>query len=1197
MNLAEALSSSDAVLFIGSGASAWSGLPSWTKMLVDLADYLDHHSLGSELVRAEVAYGDLLQAASYGFDKLTSPQQGEFVRRACRYGIAQPSPLHQLLVSIGPRCFITTNYDNLLEEALRLWKPNVFFRPPVTNRDLIAMPEIIQARATDFIFKPHGDANDSQSIVLTREQYRMLLPGGERQATLESLKLLLVSRPVIFVGFGLRDPDFLFLKDVLLNIYKGGTRDHFALMADVSTEQVDYWRRSYGIHLISYKTSLKADGSRDHGELLKTLEVSVKTNPQSGPRNMLEATAPETILALARYASGLSQIRTSVPEFRISVDRKRPSKRNEYASLKSFAGASIETLLDRFDDTIFLIGLPGAGKSYALRKSVARQAEALHIACLKENVVAEDLVVPIFVDLKLYQENIERLIADSLPVGLSFRVLLKTFRVRLYLDSFNEVPRKFVESGEFEGDLRELIKIIDSSAMVIGSRTLDGLEDLGFDAYELDAIEEASVVDELSKRGFVLNGRFQPEMLELLQRPFYFWYVLNGEVSISGEPHPREFYQLLLAKLGQTLAARLHLSLDLENILRPVAYRALNSGEEAFPLTNLLRTIQASLGNTGSTVNASDIANGLVSCSLLVPYSGGRVAFVHQSITEYLASIELAARFAEAPELLREKLGLRRWDQALFLTVSHLQPPLDQQFFHGVLDIDLGLAVASAKFMEQNREKLVDDLLDEIIRRRDSIDEFNYELHRAMERGFPVNSRHLPKLREIVISAHPLRGPAARCAIEISGGAVKKEFLKFFVEFQGDYNLCANAIAPSLAPYATDDDLVVLAQWAREMETSLKNEYLEDDFHGFISGVAVFASGLSLATVKRLFYPMPSENLLEAPIRIAVLREIVRKNYSTEGLQCACDLLNLGDEKSCVTIHFILRFAKPENQVDTDFLNESHVKSILKFYGGGASEDGGWAWDAIDSICQCRPDLRSVVSSLAEDWSGLDRAGLLMCARQDGTPAFDALELLLHATEQELRNAAHSHIEHWELNWQGRESLFLDLMRLKNAALCNGLLGPGTPSELKGFRRVEISDVKWWLEWLNECLLTDDHWLVLKISSFLSNYAVESLARRLVSDFNDSTSRHRALLLRFVLPEFGSISTDDLSSEASAFAIDHLLKHGVDRWSGGFLGIAATEYFATEKLVPLLSRVAVNEIPRVKAVLEKAGQRHGRRYF
>ncbi|MFJ4604859.1 SIR2 family protein [Pseudomonas atacamensis] len=145
-------------------------------MIEELAKFLEQGTGNADLVRAEARKGDLLQAASYGFDQLTKQQIGEFIRETCRYGRARPQEIHRKIVSLGPRCFITTNYDNLIEQSLREWQPDRFYRPPITNRQLTETAEIVHARAIDFIFKPHGDAADSESIILTREQYRRLLP-------------------------------------------------------------------------------------------------------------------------------------------------------------------------------------------------------------------------------------------------------------------------------------------------------------------------------------------------------------------------------------------------------------------------------------------------------------------------------------------------------------------------------------------------------------------------------------------------------------------------------------------------------------------------------------------------------------------------------------------------------------------------------------------------------------------------------------------------------------------------------------------------------------------------------------------------------------------------------------------------------------------------------------------------------------
>ncbi len=113
--LKQVLKQSDTILFIGSGISAWSGLPYWAEAIEELAQVLEDSGADPDVVRAEAKRGDLLQAASYGFDKLTKQQIGEFIRHVCRYGEARPQEIHRKIISLGPRFYITTNYDDLIE--------------------------------------------------------------------------------------------------------------------------------------------------------------------------------------------------------------------------------------------------------------------------------------------------------------------------------------------------------------------------------------------------------------------------------------------------------------------------------------------------------------------------------------------------------------------------------------------------------------------------------------------------------------------------------------------------------------------------------------------------------------------------------------------------------------------------------------------------------------------------------------------------------------------------------------------------------------------------------------------------------------------------------------------------------------------------------------------------------------------------
>ena len=446
-NLRKVLERSDTVLFIGSGISTWSGLPSWTDAVEELARFLEAAGANPDLVRAEAKKGDLIQAASYGLDRLTKQQMGEFIWSLCRCGTARPKEIHRIIINLGPRCYVTTNYDDLIEQSLRRWHEGRPFRT-VTNRHLTETAGITQTHASDYVFKPHGDVGDLDSIIMSREQYRALLPQGDLHAALEALKILLVSRPVVYLGFGLRDPDFIYLRDTVLNTFKSGTRDHYAVMADVTEAECDYWRRQYGIHIVGYATMPGAGGRRDHTNLVALLDGLLEKG-DGGTGDGFNPSGSDTILALARHAGRLMGGKTLDNELQLRVHSERAilSGTDWRGKLDRFDLSRVERFLDRGPAQSLLIGLPGAGKSYAVRRSVARLAENLRKACLEESFERKSVVVPVLADLKMYRGNLTELMDQALPVGLPFATLSQHFKMKVFLDSFNEMRQAYLETG------------------------------------------------------------------------------------------------------------------------------------------------------------------------------------------------------------------------------------------------------------------------------------------------------------------------------------------------------------------------------------------------------------------------------------------------------------------------------------------------------------------------------------------------------------------------------------------------------------------------------------------------------------------------------------------------------------------------------------------------------------------------------
>ncbi|MRV70375.1 hypothetical protein GJ700_01395 [Duganella sp. FT92W] len=267
--LKEVLRKDNTVLFVGSGISTWSNLPTWEGMMDSLSQICKGREKIPDLINNETKAGNLLQAASYGYEELTNDEKVGFMSKTYIEGF-EPHPIHNALVSLGPTCFITTNYDHLIEEAVyrkRGKSPTICL-----NNDVPVMGRIIRADSRNFVFKPHGDAGKIDTVVMTRSHYRELMPHGEFHAAVETLRILLMTRPVVYIGFGFRDPDFAYVRDILGNLYQGATSAHYAIMADVPPHVEKFWRKHDGIHIISYETTLNAIGSERHSSLLHLLK-------------------------------------------------------------------------------------------------------------------------------------------------------------------------------------------------------------------------------------------------------------------------------------------------------------------------------------------------------------------------------------------------------------------------------------------------------------------------------------------------------------------------------------------------------------------------------------------------------------------------------------------------------------------------------------------------------------------------------------------------------------------------------------------------------------------------------------------------------------------------------------------------------------------------------------------------------------
>ncbi len=96
--------------------------------------------------------------------------------------------------------------------------------------------------------------------------------------------------------------------------------------------------------------------------------------------------------------------------------------------------------------------------------------------------------------------------------------------------------------------------VVPTHAVVVGSRTVDGLEAFGFPVYVLDEIDRDTIYTELAKRGMTIE--LNKVMQGILSKPFYFQYMISGKIDIKNILQPKHFYREFFWNLQKDFADR-----------------------------------------------------------------------------------------------------------------------------------------------------------------------------------------------------------------------------------------------------------------------------------------------------------------------------------------------------------------------------------------------------------------------------------------------------------------------------------------------------------------------------------------------------------------------------------------------------------------------------------------------------------------
>lgn len=1196
----------DVVIFVGSGLSIWSGLPDWETLIRKLIDLSAAKGSPTKVAEEAFAARQLLEAADAL--RLTPNEIAQALRNSFGFSSAKPHEIHSLLVNLGPKRFITTNFDSLIEQELGLQGRLGTFRT-VTSRQIAELADIVKASADEFVFKPHGDLSDADSIVLTSRDYERLI-GSESNLVRRALETILVTRPILFIGYGLRDPDTSLVLRTLNDRYVGNVGHFVAILGNATDEHKVYWWDRFRIRIFSYPTELDARSTDAHTSLLHLLRRLVDartiTSPKvSAKRDRAKQGSNTNISrqswpALIRYAARMIEPEAG-SQYPIRVRIHDWFRRDRFpVGISRFDNAEIGKLIDECSYSFVLSGPAGSGKSLAVAKYMSRCGRRI-IDWDSDRGAKATPAIPVLLDARLYRGNFADLAEVSVPSQLDLRSLSKNQQIVVILDSIDEMPAAQLDRATWRADFESFVANFQNCRTIYGTRRADliGRDDLP--VFDVQGLDKEVVEQRLLEIGKEASD-FTVEFREALESPF----LLSLALKFLGRRADIRHAPLLLAAFVEEALQNLALSASLEDDftaqLAELAEFLTNSGRETIPISDLHFQFRAKSHIDHEWKNR--IADSLVEARLMVSEIDAHVRFVHRTVTEYLASKNIILYWRSKTLDLASKLSFRRWDNSVAWAVTAMTIDEATRFIGDIYNVDPILAYKIVVSAEIGSARLWMAFLDCAIRKPPS-GEQAHEIIYLFEKDDPEENIAIDipkeasvKLRELMKNPDEIGGWAAahyapfatdhdlRSWIDRArtgdidfnyanisghalGGRLSGPLLDYFLESFGSGQLTADgegdndgkgdqsskqssidfsfdAIVGGLRP----ESVLRIISWARRRNKAIRNRICSaiDDFEGI--------------EIDQFFVEQ-----LDRGIKSAILSLGMRLRYGKR------TITPVVPKYTKRRFNILLADAQ-------DIKNKSSFSLML--LRECASRDSRWSAELAKASKSTKNDsLRRALRILLPGIPDASKEGFVYHS-------------LKHVTRlSPIERAALHEIHDDDFSLQ-EEPILQSLER-------NGRKTLGVISEffnVHGKRRISVSrnNIDKWIDLLSPHAASgnvDVSWICSYLALRFSDFGREHILRRA----NDCDDAGQDFVLGYLVLRMSTVTTDDLIPAAANRLLSLYLDGKLDYWPTP--GNIATERFVAEVVLPAANDIAPDRYTRenVELILKEAGERLDRRYF
>lgn len=195
-DLIDQFSRGNGILFIGAGLSSGAGLPGWLKLVRPLARSVSYDLPDEDKF---ITTDHLLTAAQRYENQRGRNSLVQYLLDHLDTTSIQPTLVHRLIASLPVQVIFTTNYDDLIERALR--EASRLLSIVVSETEL---PFWSGNRVQ--VVKLCGDLHRPESIILTKQDFNTYFATRPRLA--ERLRTTLENHTPLFLGYSLQDPFF-----------------------------------------------------------------------------------------------------------------------------------------------------------------------------------------------------------------------------------------------------------------------------------------------------------------------------------------------------------------------------------------------------------------------------------------------------------------------------------------------------------------------------------------------------------------------------------------------------------------------------------------------------------------------------------------------------------------------------------------------------------------------------------------------------------------------------------------------------------------------------------------------------------------------------------------------------------------------------------------------------------------------------